>query len=95
MGSSARPPRELTLGARIKWVRNDRGEKAKDLAKAIGIGADRIGKLEGLKTMPRELSEVYLIATHYGIEADWLLEPSPKPERRLISLPRRRKADRQ
>jgi transcriptional regulator with XRE-family HTH domain len=74
MTTANKPPLELPPGKRVKWLRDRAGEKQRELALAIGVDADTVAKIEGLKGMPREMNRIQAIGEHYGIPWQWLIE---------------------
>lgn len=72
-----------TVGARIKYLREKKGESQEILGKAIGLSQNSISKLEKGETQ-LTLENQYSLVKHFNVSHDYLI--SGKNENSLLVL---------
>lgn len=65
-------PVSREISARIKYLRNQRGERQADLSKAIGTAQSLISHWE-IRDLKPSAGNIIKLCQHYNVSADWLL----------------------
>lgn len=86
MGTNGAPPLELPTGKRVQWLRKKHGWTQDELGRRSGLSGARIAKLEALRTIPRQLDDLYAVAGALGVNITVLTERE-KPKKAVVSFP--------
>ncbi len=74
----------MTLSEKIHYCRKKAGKSQEALAEAVGVSRQAVSKWETGEAEP-EIRKLQLLASYFGVTADWLLsedppaEPAPEP----------------
>jgi len=66
----------MTLGEKLKWVRQQRGWLQRELARRAGVGAARLSHLECGRTHDPRGPTLRTLARTLGVSMDYLTSPS-------------------